>query len=232
MHELFLINNPELSVKYSYYRKTFKERFSLSFGRPQVDTCCTCEELSNKIKSKALNDVAKSVAVAEKIVYQRRAKKFYSKMKSIVELCQTDPSVGAICVDYMQNLALSVIPVQDTFYLHQLTNIMEEVLEKKIKFHFRFQISCTLAEKGLVTARDFIDGLIKHEFSLGASTAVRTFPDVVAYPNSKVPISAKKMVSIRKFEKLIVEKGEEIENYREIFGWPTVGGTDDDVDEN
>ncbi|CAH1955948.1 unnamed protein product [Acanthoscelides obtectus] len=88
-------------------------------------------------------------------------------------------------------------------------------------------------EECIVTARDFIDGLIKHEFRLGTSTAVRTFPEVVAYPNSKVPISAKKMVSIRKFEKFIVEKGEEIENfYREIFGWPTGGGTDDDVDEN
>ncbi|CAH1971099.1 unnamed protein product [Acanthoscelides obtectus] len=113
------------SKSYKYYVSSssgkHRERFSLSFGRPQVDTCCTCEELSNKIKPKALNDVAKRVAVAEKIVHQRRAKQFYSKMKSIEELCQTDPSVGAICVDFMQNLTLPVIPVQDTFYLHQLT---------------------------------------------------------------------------------------------------------------
>nr|CAI5843701.1 unnamed protein product [Callosobruchus analis] len=34
-------------------------------------------------------------------------------------------------------------------------------------------------EKGIVTARDFINGLIKHEFRLGTSTAVRSFPVTV-----------------------------------------------------
>lgn len=399
MHELFIIKYPESSVKYSFYRKIFKERFSLSFGRPQVDTCCTCEVLSNKIKSKALNDVAKRVAVAEKIVHQRRAKKFYSKMKTIQELCQTDATVGAICVDYMQNLALPVIPVQDTFYLHQLSvnvfnihdlktgktmfYVYHEGMGKKgpnevcsfimdfinseippniEHFHIfsdgcggqnknhsvirmclsltdlgRFQsvnqyfpirghsympcdrdfamvkkkinkndrvfllkdyvslivgsstkknflvhlmdeentlvknykswwpvyykknslstasygrgvkkedkvsflisnfmhFSYSKVEKGVVTARDFIDGLIEHEFRLGTSTVVRSFPAVVAYPNTKIPISAKKMLNIKKFERFIVGKGEEIENfYRQIFEWPTVGGDDDDVNED
>lgn len=400
MHELFLTSNPELSdVKYSFYRKIFKERFSLSFGRPQVDTCCTCEELSNKIKSKALNDVAKRVAVAEKIVHQRRAKKFYSKMKSIQELCQTDVTVGGICVDFMQNLALPVIPVQETFYLHQLSvnvfnihnlstgrsmfyvyhegmgkkgpnevcSFIMDYINREIptnirNFHIfsdgcggqnknhsvirmclglvdlkRFQTvneyfpirghsympcdrnfamvkrkinkndrifllkdyvslivssstkknfsvyliveenilikdykkwwpiyykkNCLSTEsygrgvrkedkvsflisnfmhfsyseeaKGVVTARNFIDGLIKHDFRLGTSTVVRSFPAVVAYPNTKVPISAKKMVNIKKFERFIVGKDEEIENfYRQIFEWPTVGGDEDDVYED
>lgn len=399
MHELFLTDNPESSaVKYSFYRKIFKERFSLSFGRPQVDTCCTCEELSNKIKSKVLNDVAKRTAVAEKIVHQRRAKKFYIKMNSIQELCQTDPTVGAICVDYMQNLALPVIPVQDTFYLHQLTvNVfnIHDLKTRKTMFyvyhegmgkkgpnevcsfimdfinrnippniqHFhifsdgcggqnknhsvirmclgladlgRFQsvnqyfpirghsympcdrdfamvkkkmnkndrvfllkdyaslivsssakkkfsvclmdedntlikdykkwwpvyykknslstesygrgvrkenkvsflisnfmhFSYSKEEKGVVTAGDFIDGLVTHKFRLGTSTVIRSFPTAVAYNNTKVPISAKKMLNIKKFERFIVGKDEEIENfYRQIFEWPTVGGDDDDVTE-
>lgn len=55
-------------------------------------------------------------------------------------------------------------------------------------------------EKGIATARDFIDGFIEHEFRLGTSTVVRSFPAVVAYPNTKIPISGKKMLNIKKFE--------------------------------
>ncbi|CAH1114650.1 unnamed protein product [Psylliodes chrysocephalus] len=55
------------------------------------------------------------------MIHQRRAKKFSTTMESIQELCRNDPSVGRICIDYMQNLSIPSIPVQDTFYLHQLT---------------------------------------------------------------------------------------------------------------
>lgn len=67
MHNLFRQKHPELDVKYSYYRKVFKENFTLSFGRPQVDTCYTCGDLSVKIKSAFLNETAKRVATAENL---------------------------------------------------------------------------------------------------------------------------------------------------------------------
>lgn len=120
MHDLFLSKYPNTKVKYSLYYKVFKERFSLSFGRPQVDTCCKCEELAVKIKSKELNDNAKRVAMAEKTVHLRRAKNFHSKINTLEELYQDDISVAIIAVDYMQNIFLPQIPVQETFYLHQL----------------------------------------------------------------------------------------------------------------
>ena len=103
MYKLFKEVHPEQNVKYSYYKKIFKEQFSLSFGRPQVDTCSTCEELDTKIKSKFLNETAKRVALAEKTVHKKRASKFYNKLKTISELCRADDKVGGICIDYMQN---------------------------------------------------------------------------------------------------------------------------------
>ncbi|KAG8329149.1 hypothetical protein J6590_093506 [Homalodisca vitripennis] len=45
MHNMFKELNPDSGILYSYYYKIFKERFNYSFGRPQVDTCVTCEEL-------------------------------------------------------------------------------------------------------------------------------------------------------------------------------------------
>ena len=56
MYELFKRKYPESTVKYEFYLKIFKERFDLRFGRPQVDTCCTCESIMTRLKSHTLND--------------------------------------------------------------------------------------------------------------------------------------------------------------------------------
>ncbi|VEN44475.1 unnamed protein product [Callosobruchus maculatus] len=111
---------PSLNVKYQFYAKYFKDNFSLRFGRPQVDTCITCEELTVKIKSPQLGDHAKRAAEAELSVHKRRAKKFHNKISEIRQLCQTRHDVAALSFDFMQNLPLPHIPVQDIFYLRQL----------------------------------------------------------------------------------------------------------------
>lgn len=121
MHNLFKKKHPEyVSVKYDFYLKVFHEAFSLTFGRPKVDTCCECETLKLKIHSKSLNDTAKRVAVAEKMVHLRRARKFYTKLDEVTNLVTTDDTVFGICIDYMQNLQLPSIPIQEAFYLRQL----------------------------------------------------------------------------------------------------------------
>lgn len=65
MFDLFVEKYPHTEIKYSFYYKIFKERFNFKFGRPQVDTCCNCEELEVKLKCPNLNDTAKRVAAAE-----------------------------------------------------------------------------------------------------------------------------------------------------------------------
>jgi len=77
-------------------------------------------ELNTKIKSSTLNEVAKRVAVAELLVHKRRAKKFYNKFKEVCEICKNRSDVMAITFDYMQNLPLSFLPVQEMFYLRKL----------------------------------------------------------------------------------------------------------------
>lgn len=122
LYELFCKKHPNLSsdVKYDFFRNHFRENHNFRFGRPQIDVCSTCEELTAKIKSPHLNETAKRAAVAEKVVHLRRAKKFYKKQQEIKELCSNNPEVGAIVFDFMQNLPLPKIPVQEMFYLRKL----------------------------------------------------------------------------------------------------------------
>lgn len=120
MFLLFKAKYPDLGIKYKFYIRYFKENFSLRFGRPQVDTCITCEELMVKIKNSKLGDHAKRAAEAELTVHKRRSKKFHNKISEIQELCKSRDDVAALTFDFMQNLPLPNIPIQEIFYLRQL----------------------------------------------------------------------------------------------------------------
>ncbi|CAH1112891.1 unnamed protein product [Psylliodes chrysocephalus] len=118
MYELFKEEHPDSRVSYFYYQKFFRQHFDLKFGRPQKDTCSKCEELITKKNSNELNPHAKRVAEAELEVHKRRSRKFYSKMKSMESLGRDD--IAGISMDFMQNLPLPHIPVQEVFYYRQL----------------------------------------------------------------------------------------------------------------
>ena len=167
-----------MSVDYKFYSKIFYEHFDLTFGRPQIDSCCKCEELSIKIKNSSLNDVSKRVYVAEHLVHKRRSKKFFKAIENIRQECLTDEKVGGICMDFMQNLQLPQIPVQEIFYLRQLTvNVfnIHDVAINKAKFYVYHE---GLAKKGpneicsflLDYFNEVLDAGIKHlhVFSDGA----------------------------------------------------------------
>ena len=113
MHDMFISKYPELEgdVNYTYYYGYFKENFNYSFGRPQVDVCCECESLSNKLKDPLLSENAR-------VFIREGQKKFYTSLKAASE--NKDEETAAICFDYMQNLPLPHIPVQEVFYMRQL----------------------------------------------------------------------------------------------------------------
>lgn len=119
MHTLFKQKYPDANVSYWFYHKYFHENYSLKFGRPQVDVCSKCEELKTKLKS-SLNDSAKRAAAAELMVHTRRYQKFYRKLREIKETCAENNDVVGITIDYMQNVPLPHIPVQEVFYYRQL----------------------------------------------------------------------------------------------------------------
>jgi hypothetical protein len=120
MHELFQEKYPSANVSYKYYLKFFKENFSLAFGRPQNDMCCVREQLSQKPKSPHLNENAKQVAAAELMVHRRRSKNFYTAMKNVKEKCSNNDDIIGLTLDYIQNVSLSDIPVQEMFYYRHL----------------------------------------------------------------------------------------------------------------
>lgn len=58
-------------------------------------------------------------AAGELILYKRRAKHFYTELNRTKENKDDDDTV-VLCFDYMSNLPLPNIPVQEVFYMRQL----------------------------------------------------------------------------------------------------------------
>lgn len=116
---MFCDKYPNIKVSESFYWNFYRKNFNYNFGRPQVDVFCTCEALNNKIKSPHLNPVAKRVAVAELLVQKRKSKKCYTALKN--QTSEVEPHVLSLAFDYMKPISLSKIPVQELYYMRQLS---------------------------------------------------------------------------------------------------------------
>ncbi|XP_054287369.1 uncharacterized protein LOC129003147 [Macrosteles quadrilineatus] len=121
MYNLFLDKFEGSDVVYSYYYKVFKEHFNYRFGRPQIDTCCECEMLNTRIKNPQLNETAKRVAEAQLLVHKKRSNKFYKSISETKDYCASHKNALLLCFDYCANISLPTLPVQDVYYLRQLS---------------------------------------------------------------------------------------------------------------
>lgn len=72
------------------------------------------------MKTPHLNEAARRTAAAELVVHKRKTSKFYNRLDKEVKE-RNEPHVLDLCFDFMQNVPLPRIPVQETFYLRQLT---------------------------------------------------------------------------------------------------------------
>ncbi|KAJ4426069.1 hypothetical protein ANN_26878 [Periplaneta americana] len=74
-------------------------------------------ELKLKIKSPHINDPAKRCAIADLAVHNRKSKKFYAALKEefLDELKGLNNNVLSLSSDYMMNVSLPKVPVQDLF---------------------------------------------------------------------------------------------------------------------
>ncbi|KAJ9579734.1 hypothetical protein L9F63_004660 [Diploptera punctata] len=240
-------------IKYEYYLKHFNDNYGYRFGRPQVDVCSTCEDLNTKIKSSTLNDVAKRAAVAELLVHKRRAKKFYSKMENVKNICKERNDVMAIAFDFMQNMPLPFIPVQEMFYLQGealrgpnevcscLLDFINQISEE-VKILYVFSDACagqnrnhtltrqlvfTQKMKGCVEASEYIDGLHHGTFRLKKQDYVE-LPTTAAY-TGKLGINIKKIQDISKVTHYIPDEYKSF--YEDILKYPTSNTADSDKDE-
>ncbi|PSN37890.1 hypothetical protein C0J52_19898, partial [Blattella germanica] len=231
--ELYCVKYPDSTVKYDYYREYFRQNYAYRFGRPQIDTCSLCEELKAKLKSPHINENAQRVGRAELEVHLRRSRKFCKSLNEHSSVSQIE-HIRSIAFDFMQNLPLPNIPVQETFYLRQLwvnvfnvhdlqtgrsvVYLYHEKGANEVSSYVQHYIPQSINElnlfsDGVVQTAFFINSPMKHTFHLGKPllTPLSTIPQEKAYYDGKVPINAKKNQDIQKLVKYV----------EGILKWPT-----------
>ena len=117
-----LLENGESNIKpkisYNYYREYFNTHFALSFGRPQSDTCVTCEQLQIQVDA-ATDEMQKKCLQESFEEHKRKAQRFYTNLNADTQIAKRAENVRVITF-YMQNLPLPHLPIQDVFYCRQL----------------------------------------------------------------------------------------------------------------
>ncbi|KAF2880607.1 hypothetical protein ILUMI_25571 [Ignelater luminosus] len=77
------------------------------------------KHIGTMCRSPSLGEAAKRAAAAELMVHKRRSKKFFNAMQDTINECRENKDI-ATCFDFMKNVHLPEVPVQDLFYLSQL----------------------------------------------------------------------------------------------------------------
>lgn len=109
-----------LQVKKSMFRRVFCE-FNIGFKSPASDICCYCNKIDLQLKKeKSASPEKRNVAVIsdlilKKRVHKVRAKAFYGLMRE-----KRDNEIK-VCFDLQQVQSLPKSPVQEAFYLRQLS---------------------------------------------------------------------------------------------------------------
>lgn len=75
LYKMFKDENPQSSVKQSYFRHIFNREFNLGFGTPSTDVCSTCIELNERIKKE--NELMTALRV-----HKLRAKAFFKMLQA------------------------------------------------------------------------------------------------------------------------------------------------------
>jgi hypothetical protein len=108
MWKMFLSKHPDVKISYTFFWTFYRNNFNFRIGQPQV-------------KSAHLSEAVKRGAVAELIVHKRQSKYFYSMLDSERNNPNRNNNVLSISFDYMKTTSLPKIPVQDLYYLRQLS---------------------------------------------------------------------------------------------------------------
>lgn len=190
MHKLYTEKFPNEVVSYDFYIKFFRENFNYRFGRPQIDTCCDCESLSIKIKSPQVNDLVKRAAVAELLVHKRKSKKFYAALKhESSDEAVMETNVLSLAFDFMQNVHIPKIPVQEMFYLRQLTISVFCITDIKGKISQIYVYHEGEGKKGPDEVCSMLHSYLQSNVNLGGITELRIFSDNCGAQNKNQTLS-------------------------------------------
>lgn len=112
---MYNTENSDLTVKYSYFFKTFCNNFNIGFGSPASDVCSLCFSLKSKMQQYKAEKKPVASIMTDLRIHRLRAKQFTKFMK------EDDINTISYCFDMQQVQPLPKLPIGESFYLRQLS---------------------------------------------------------------------------------------------------------------
>jgi hypothetical protein len=109
--EEFLFGDPPITRQ--WYNEIFLTKFNLSFHRPRVDTCSTCDQLNLKVQS---GDLAAKV---QQELHHRRAEATTTAMSNDIKNAK-DSDAHVLSIDLQQQMYLPQLTHTEMYYSQQL----------------------------------------------------------------------------------------------------------------
>lgn len=110
---MFIAENPESTVKLSFFRGVFNKDFNLGFGSPRTDACSKCIELQERIKKEHDNQ-KKNDLMIEARVHKLRAKAFFKLLQEKAD------GMVTFSFDCQKNNPMPRVPDQSAYYSRQI----------------------------------------------------------------------------------------------------------------
>lgn len=105
--------DPNLKVKYDYFRNIFDIDYNIGFGAPATDCCSTCISLKGEIK--LCKDVEKKQCLKTHLnLHKMKATAFFDQVRN------SDEGELVFSFDCQKNQVIPKIPDQSSYYLRQI----------------------------------------------------------------------------------------------------------------
>lgn len=111
--QMYNLKYSDYQVSRTMFKNIFYNDFNIGFKSPATDACGTCINLKNAIKKQ--NGDAKMKSITDLRIHNLRAKEFYKLAK------ETPPNSISFAFDLQQVHPLPKSPIQDAFYLRQIS---------------------------------------------------------------------------------------------------------------
>lgn len=125
MYELYLEDENNPKVSFTFYKKTFYENFNLRRKPAIKDTCNKCDAFSAKIKSVSHDTKEQLEAAHEE--HLANAKLARTSMQNDMKEASTNPLLETLCYDMEKVLGLPKLPTNLVYYKRQLSIYNEGV---------------------------------------------------------------------------------------------------------
>lgn len=154
-------------VSFSTFHRIFSNEFNIGFKSPACDICSMCQRLKHSILREK-DPVKKQLLITERRVHRLKADAFYSLMK------ETPPNTRTFCFDLQQVQPLPKTPVNDAFYLRQLSYYTLCLVEHNTKNPKLFTWTEDEAGRGATEVASAIYSFLNDTFETGTSSTEET----------------------------------------------------------